>query len=344
MNEKEVFSQLLLRYYNNTISPQEHEELKQLIKKGDYDIDLKDHIDKFLNENAGEIDMEIEKAHRILSYIIKTGRENHKDEIKWNLYKKYPYWVGAAAATILIVMIVTGGLVFTGNRAEKIVSSDFYEMKQQVPKSFSGKQFVKLPDGSTVVLNENSELSYDTTFGDKVREVRLTGEGYFDIQHNTSKPFLVHTQDGLTVTVMGTAFNVRAYPSDEEVKVTVTRGKVRVGREEHVYGIITPDEQIVVNTVTHEFSQGNIDAMSEISWKSQYLILDNLSMEEAMQQIAERYNVHISFTDKNIKKYRITATFLNGESLEHILTVVCGVVDATYSIDDQGNISINEKQ
>lgn len=74
---------------------------------------------------------------------------------------------------------------------------------------------MRLPDGSTVLLNEGSELSYSTSFGKQAREVTLTGEGYFDVQHNLSKPFKVLTGN-VTTTVLGTAFNIKAYPGSRK--------------------------------------------------------------------------------------------------------------------------------
>src|SRR5688572_8298430 len=106
-------------------------------------------------------------------------------------------------------------------------------------------QFLRLPDGSTVLLNEGSKLEYPITFSGDTREVFLQGEGYFDIQHNPSKPFVVKTAN-VTTTVLGTAFNVKAFPSEKHITVTVTRGKVKVSKDEKVLGVITHDQQITI--------------------------------------------------------------------------------------------------
>src|SRR5690606_22184900 len=81
---------------------------------------------------------------------------------------------------------------------------------------FSGKQFLHLPAGSTVILNKNSELGYDDDFGTEIREVRLTGEAFFDVEHDPDHPFIVKTGD-VNTRVLGTAFNVTAWPDQEEV-------------------------------------------------------------------------------------------------------------------------------
>jgi ferric-dicitrate binding protein FerR (iron transport regulator) len=192
------------------------------------------------------------------------------------------------------------------------------------------------------LLNEDSELSYSTLYGRQIREVTLVGEGYFDVQHDPSKPFKVLTGQ-VTTTVLGTTFNVRAYPGQHEIKVTVNRGRVQVGDGQRTYGIVTPDQQIVVNTATNDFIQTNLKAEIAEEWKSQYLLLDDVSMEEAAKTISEKYKVKIILDSDELKRCRISATFLNGENLSQVLTVVSGVVQSSYSTEPDGTVRIEGK-
>jgi ferric-dicitrate binding protein FerR (iron transport regulator) len=86
------------------------------------------------------------------------------------------------------------------------------------------RQLINLPDGSKVVLNANSKLEYPPGFSNNTREVYLDGEAYFDIAHDPGKPFIVHT-GSISTRVLGTAFNINAYRSQQFVEVTVTRVK-----------------------------------------------------------------------------------------------------------------------
>lgn len=343
MNNRETFLRLLQRYIDDKVSDDERRELMMLIRKGIYDDDLNALIGRVLEGGTYDTDMDELRAGAILRSILSAEEETLKIPLKQPLIKRRFFRVGVAAAGLLIV-IVTGWTLLTLKNHEggKPLVAKTGSMNTREQGSYSGRQYVRLPDGSTVMLNDNSQLSYNMTSGHGIREVSLTGEGYFDIQHDTSRPFLVHIGD-LTVTVLGTAFNVRAYPDDNEVQVAVTRGRVQVSRNDKTYGIITPDEQILINTVTHNFSQSRVDAESVVSWKNNYLVIDNMSMEDAMQMIAGKYDVSITISDKALKRERVTATFLNDEDLEHVLTVICEVINATYIIDEQGNIQIIEK-
>src|SRR5207248_3097180 len=86
---------------------------------------------------------------------------------------------------------------------------------------------IVLPDSSTVVLHAGSRLLFPEAFSVNTREVTLVGEAYFDIVHREAQPFIIHTGQ-LKTTVLGTAFNIRAYDSSQEVMVSVTKGRVRV--------------------------------------------------------------------------------------------------------------------
>lgn len=173
----------------------------------------------------------------------------------------------------------------------------------------------------------------------KTREVTLVGEAYFDVRHNAGKPFKVHTGK-VTTTVLGTAFNIKAWPQQNQVNVTVTRGKVEVGDQRRTYGVITPNQQMAVNTITYNYVQTNIEAKTVLAWKSKYLILEDVSMEDAVKILEAKYGVHISFSNASVGKCRVSGTFLNGEEIEQVLTVLTTVIQAEYT--RQGShISIN---
>jgi ferric-dicitrate binding protein FerR (iron transport regulator) len=322
---------------------EERHKLMRMIRKGIYDADIDLLIDRLLTGDTDVPEMDETRAREILMDILAKEKDRVYIAPKQPFIKRQIYRIGVAAAGILIVVVAAWAVLMLkspGDVRSLIAGNE--ETRPLEPGSFSGKQYIKLPDGSSVILNEESQLSFDNSFGQEVREVSLTGEGYFDIQHDTSRPFLVHIGD-FTITVLGTAFNVRAYPADNEVQVAVTRGKVQVSRDDKSYGVLIPDEQLVINTVTDEFAQSKVNAETASSWKNNYLVIDNLTMEDAIRMIAGKYNVPIVISDKSLRRYRVTATFLNDESLEHVLMVVCEVIDARYFIDEQGNIQITGK-
>jgi transmembrane sensor len=331
------FTELLNLYLDDEANGEEQKELMRLIREGSYDETIRDRIDAMLLNTPGREDMDPRKARKMLKGILATANEPEK------LVPMRPAtgnWRWVAAAAVLVIAVSSGWWIFKAGPAPPQVIA--LQEKKQESAVFTGKQFLRLPDGSTVLLNEDSELSYSTSFGKQTREVTLTGEGYFDVQHDPSKPFQVLTGK-VTTTVLGTAFNVKAYPGQQQIKVTVTRGKVQVADDQRTFGIITPDQQIAVNTLTNDFVQTNLKAEKAEAWQSQYLILDNVSLEEAAKTVAEKYNIKIILASDDLKKCRITATFLDGENIDQVLTVVSGVVQATYSKQPEGTVIIDGK-
>jgi len=329
------FNELLDRYLAGIATATERDELMMMIHEGTYDETVNRSVETMLRQSSVGYDhnMDSESARKILNEIVRPDREQSGTVplMPWRWY---------AAAAVLLAVIAAGIWRYT---QWQVPVKTIVSVEEKAERAvFTGKQFVRLPDGSTALLNEGSRLAYVPAFGERDREVVLEGEAYFDVKHDGGKPFRVVTGK-ITTTVLGTSFNVSAYPENKEVKVTVTRGKVQVNKEEDMLGIITPDQQIAVNTETYDFVQRNVKAETATAWQSQYLILDDVSLEDATKVIGRKYNVEITLSNENLKACRISATFLKGESLEQVLTVVSGVVQATYTIDEHGNATIDGK-
>jgi transmembrane sensor len=317
---------LLDRYLSGEATEQENEQLMSIINAGTHDEAIKGCIEQMLH-SASDEDMDARKAGEMLNAILSSARRPDVPVIPLERETKSMLWKWAAAA-VLALTAAAGVWLIIGKQGDSA-----RPIAVQHDPSFillSGKQYVRLPDGSSVLLNDHSELRYPDAFGSGSREVFLTGEGYFDIQHDPARPFIVHTGK-IKTTVLGTAFNVMAWPDSSEIKVTVARGKVQVGDETHTYGTIVRDQQIAVNTITHVFKQTDTKSQEVTEWKSNYLILDDMSLEEATSVLEAKYHVQIEFANEKVKACHVSATFLNDEDLRQILTVLTGVLQATYT-------------
>lgn len=330
------FEKLLDRYLANIATVEEQAELMSMIDEGSNDDAVRRAIDVMLANGYVDQTMDVDRAGRVLKNIVGAKAQSASGQPSQSLTR----WIWYAAAAVLMAVTSAGWWLYHNKSAPvRAVAVAIQEDEQAV---FKGKQFVHLPDGSTVLLNDGSRLSYSQTFGEQNREIALVGEAYFDVKHDPQKPFRVLTGK-ITTTVLGTTFNVTAYPEQREVKVTVTRGKVQVNSDNRLLGIITPDQQISVNTVTYDFVQRSVKAGTVSTWHSEYLILDDVSLAEAAKTIGRKYNVSITLLNAKLEKCRISATFLKGESLQQVLTVVSGVVQATYTIGADGNVVIDGK-
>ncbi|OIV40221.1 FecR family protein [Flavobacterium johnsoniae] len=343
--QQKKFEDLFESYLQNNLSELEQQEMMEIIAQGTHDDFIKEKIQLMLNENNAVEAIDHKQGEFILNYILSKPQNEPKVftlEPERKNRKKIVRFVFAAASIALLAFI--GSTFFFKSNPVVPAATIEQPVKESSLIAFSGKQLVHLPDGSTILLNDNSSLKYDQdAFGTKTREVTLTGEAFFDIKRNEQKPFIVHTGKVQT-RVLGTAFNINARSSSDNIEVTVARGKVQVGDTEKVYGVITPNQQIKVNRTTLNYEQhNNVSAAIVTEWKSNYLILDDINMQEAVALISQKYKVQILLSNEKIKNCRITASFLNEEDLDHVMKVICSVIETEYHYNKAGNILLDGK-
>lgn len=157
-----------------------------------------------------------------------------------------------------------------------------------------GMYQLTLSDGTKVWLNAESSLRYPTAFAGNDRKVELSGEGYFEVAHDASKPFFVNT-GSMSVQVLGTRFNVNAYADDGNLKTTLFEGSVEVNAGGSKVRL-KPGEQARLQLADNDLkSLGNIDMDQVIAWKEGYFSFQNASLKEVLLQIARWYDVDFRF-------------------------------------------------
>lgn len=205
-------------------------------------------------------------------------------------------------------------------------------------------RIIFLPDGSRVILSAGSKLNYPSSFdGMDKREVFLDGEAFFDVRHNPTKTFVVHTGN-LATAVLGTAFNIKAINGEKDIVVTVKRGKVRVSDNNKVLGVITPNQQITYDKQKIISEVTTVSNENYLNWQDRDLFIDNLTISEAAKLMEERYKVQISISDPEVKSLRFTTTFPKNEKLEQTLNSICLFNGLTYSYDkEKAFVAISRK-
>lgn len=186
------------------------------------------------------------------------------------------------------------------------------------------------PDGSKIWLNAGSTVRLDKNFSGKTREVYLQGEAFFDVVHDARKPFVIHTGE-ITTQVLGTAFNVSAYPQNE-ISVVVLKGLVGVKDEHRLLGLVKPDQQLKYDRKTSTSSSGQINARLVTSWMRNELQLNNVSMGDAAETLARWYNVKIVFNDASLKGSSFTASFSNGTPLKQVMGIISKINRFNYKL------------
>jgi transmembrane sensor len=161
-----------------------------------------------------------------------------------------------------------------------------------------GQYQLVLPDGTAVWLNAASSLHFPTAFTGKDRTVTMTGEAYFEVAKDPSRPFHVRTGD-MTVDVLGTHFNVMAYTDEKSVKTTLLEGAVKVseGGQER---LLSPGQQASLNLFPQapapsQISVRPVDVQQVIAWKNGFFEFDNMDLGTIMRQISRWYDVDIRY-------------------------------------------------
>jgi transmembrane sensor len=309
----EEFSELFRRYLSNSLTAVEKILLAELVLSGKYDDQLKAAICELPSSRLPSVHLSKAKKEEIVRNILTSIPATLKTPITKS-------WYFRRAACVLVIVL---GLL-------SIDGFDFFGTSEQHAARISNETEVHLlPDGSNVVLNIGSELSFAEDFGIKNREIFMSGEAYFDVMHDPSMPFIVNVE-GLRIRVLGTAFNVNAYRYLGKIKVTVTRGEVEVSQGDEIYGNLCPDQELLVDIPTHQFQLYDVNAEEILVWKKKHLVLNNVTLSEAAESIGQYYNVTVIFSDPDIGDCMIHGAFFDDASLSHVLTSLCTVLHKTY--------------
>jgi transmembrane sensor len=216
---------------------------------------------------------------------------------------------------------------------------------------------VILPDGTQVWLNGNSKITFDDNMNtNPTRMVKLIGEAYFDVTKNKHRPFIIHT-DKFSIKVLGTAFNVKAYPGEKKTEATLIRGVIELTINDSLQEkiILRPNEKFAMayskpkvnTTITADLSSqrrklviedikpveiASKQYIEETSWVDNKLVFKNESLEELVPQLERWYNVKIDISNDKVKHYHFTGV-LQSESLVQALTYMQLIRPFIFKID-----------
>ncbi len=247
-------------------------------------------------------------------------------------------------AAILIIPVILFFVYYTWIRKPVPKNIDYTEAI--VP--MGQKSEIVLPDSTHIWLNSASHLRYPVKFGSATREVFLDGEAYFEVKHKGHIPFVVHTSD-LVVKVLGTKFNVKTYPDDEEVETALLEGEVHLQvstdlGEDHVKILVMkPGEMINYSRANSSVLKTGFKADEIISWRNNRLIFRDDTFDKLVKKVERWYNVKIIYDQSLFKDKKLTVELLEGESLERLFQIIEKTIHVNYKIDKQ-NIYINPKE
>lgn len=291
MTEKEV-KILMNKYLNGTITTTE----EKLLEKFDASLMLDKEGHVFKNDDHRK-----QVGKKLLKRI--HNKQNRKSDKSWVKV--------AAAITIIINLGVLTYLGLNTENKKTVTESQIVETTEWGQR----KDFV-LADGTEIKLNSGSTISFPEKFLGNTREVTLVGEAFFNVAKDKTKPFIIKSGD-LSTTVLGTSFNINAYPKSNDILVTVATGKVQIGAKDNTVFLL-PNEQGVFHKNSDSISKNDVDSNSLINWQKGLLTLNDITMKEALDVLEKWYGVTFVIHDDTPLDCHITASF-NNESLSNVL-------------------------
>ena len=251
-------------------------------------------------------------------------------KLKFHHHRLYPVRTFAAAVVLLCLSVWAAYLYMQ-------------PVSIQTVTTLAETRTILLPDGTSVTLNHYSSLSYPKQFKSDNREVELSGEAYFEVSKSKKHPFIVQTET-IDVQVLGTHFNVDAYPDNPDVKTTLLTGSVAVSNKNNsVHMVLKPNEVAIYNKVEQKLTRKVLEnAGDEVSWRHGEFIFDDLPLQEIARELSNSFGTTIHIADSTLRNYRVTARFRNGEDLETILSVLHNAGYFNYSRNTQ-QITITPK-
>ena len=176
-----------------------------------------------------------------------------------------------------------------------------------------------LADGTEVWLNAASTLKFPVSFTDSTRQVFLEGEAFFDVSHN-GKPFIV-SANNMDIRVLGTSFNVSAYPEEPSSKTTLVEGSIKLTVSD-IEKILSPDEQAVISKDNFDVTIHTVNTELYTSWINGKIEFNQEDLDGVMRRLARWYDFEYSFENEQARNFHFTARIENTERISSILEML----------------------
>ena len=288
-----------------------------------------------------ELDNDLSNLWENLSYTVSSSRRSSNQDLRdihrrlgWRDYGMFiPRWAIVAGVAAILTLFVSE-YYFLTKREKEIVS-----VRTCLAAPESGKAFYLLPDGTHVWLNSGSVLSYvNKSFSDKVRTVSLSGEAFFDVVKDESKPFIVQMDD-IDIRVLGTQFNVRTPLFFDNYEISLQSGKVQIlGLSRDV--ILLPGQQCILSKSSGQVVVRKTDVSNCSSWFSESLRFDNQTLGDILINLEHWYNMRVITSDQVDLSKRLSFT-LKPESLDNTLNLLGKLTGYSFDTSENQIIKVN---
>ncbi|MBD8487761.1 DUF4974 domain-containing protein [Echinicola sp. CAU 1574] len=223
------------------------------------------------------------------------------------------------------IAALEGGVL--SKESDKLVYTDDYsDNKEKVFNTVEtsiGKEFgLKLSDGTEVYLNPLTKMTFPIAFDKKERMVELSGEAFFKVSHDASRPFYV-TVDGMKVQVLGTSFSVRSYEDEGFAETVLVEGKVKIVDERGVeQALLTPDHKVVLDKSIGSFDVSEVDAKRATSWVEGFYFFEDATLEDILKDLSRWYEFEVVYDRPELRDQRFEGYINKYEELDPVLKII----------------------
>jgi ferric-dicitrate binding protein FerR (iron transport regulator) len=316
---EERLKYLFRQYLENKCSRQELEEFFSYIRASDQDEALRSLIKKVYEHTA--------QTPSLQTYVNEYGTLilNEKAGIADVTTPKKPSRGRLAAA--IIVLLAAGVSFFWWKGAPDhhhpapVVSA--LTKRTTEPSEY---KYLLLPDSTQVWLNASSSLEFPEHFRSDKREVTLSGEAYFDVRHSERAPFVIRTGK-ISTTVLGTSFNIKAYPDRQHIIISVSTGKVKVSYNNVPLATLVKGQQVKVNSRLNTVEEKKIAPAQVAAWQQGNMSYEDESIGDIVADLERLYNVKIRIDNDAIRTLKVSTSFRREIGIEQALQVLCKLTD-----------------
>lgn len=327
---------LLMKFIENRCSSDELEQVVYWIDKEATFDKGKDLVnddwnsfeeEKYSFDQNNRFNLLLDKIHHKININQLTGSKNQQLRSS----SKITIWMTKAAAILLIPVLSFLIYTLSSNSINREKYADTAIDSLEVIAPIGSRTVAKLSDGTEVHLNSGSKIKYPRNFHNGIREINLSGEGFFDVVHDPEHPFIVKTKH-INIKALGTKFNVHSYSENDVVATTLIDGKVvleKLTGKEKTIGTMVPGQHIEYHVNSGEISSTKGNVEKYIAWKDGLLFFDNSSIDEVAERLERMFNVNIETTNQ-IKDFTYTVKFVD-ESLPQILDLLSKATPLEYT-------------
>jgi len=324
----ERIDDLIVNYLIHQLSSEDREELRIWLSISEenrsYFVEMQDI---WKTSEAQDKDVfDSEAAYRRIKALISYQHQPNKEKRHIHLPLPY-YW----AAAVVLAFVLGGFSFFVINN--RIIQNSAKQYAIYVP--YGAKARVVLPDNSIVWLNAGSTLRYGQNFGQNNRQLALVGEGYFEIAHNAAMPFTVNANQ-VSLKVLGTKFDVKAYPEDKRLDVTLLRGSILLTTiyQPNSSLKLIPGQLAIVNKTNRDVKVKRVDASEAAAWTKGKIVFDEELFSQIIRRLERDYDVTIDVKDPKLNDLRFYGDFSNAQSIQEILNIMTSNNDFHYTMKE----------